>query len=293
MRPPPIRNDRAAGSAYTGTLSKGTIMIRVGIGGWTYEPWRGIFYPPGLPAKRELEHASRHLTSIEINGTFYRSQGPKSFAKWREETPENFVFAVKGHRAVVNKKVLAEAGEAVEWFFKSGLTELGEKLGPVLWQFAPFKKFDAEDLGAFLALLPEEADGLKLRHAVEVRNKSFVVPEFTALAAKHNVAIVYADSDDHPAIADPTADFVYARLQRSGEDEATGYSAAALDAWAERARTWAAGGVPNDLPKVAEAPAPHGKQSAKAARPVYLFFISGAKERNPAAAEALIERLKG
>jgi uncharacterized protein YecE (DUF72 family) len=261
-------------------------MIRVGIGGWTYEPWRGVFYPPGLPASRELEHASGRLTSIEINGTFYRSQGPKSFAKWREETPENFVFSVKGHRAVVNKKVLAEAGEAVEWFFKSGITELGPKLGPILWQLAPFKKFDADDLGGFLALLPQEVGGLRIRHAVEVRSKSFLVADFVHLARQHNVAIVYADSDDYPAIADVTADFVYARLQRSGEDEATGYSAADLDAWAERARAWAAGGVPDDLPRVGEGAA------KKAKREVYLFFISGAKERNPAAAEALIERLK-
>ena len=263
--------------------------VRVGIGGWTYEPWRGTFYPAGLPAKRELEHASRHLTAIEINGTFYRSQGPKSFAKWREETPENFVFTVKGHRAVVNKKVLAEAGEAVEWFFKSGVTELGSKLGPVLWQLAPFKKFDAADIGAFLALLPKEVDGVPIRHALEVRSKSFLVPEFVDLAAKHNVAIVYADSDDYPPIADSTADFVYARLQRSGADEATGYSATDLDQWAKRARTWSAGGVPEDLPRVIDAPA---KKGTKAARPVYVFFISGAKERNPAAAEALIEWLK-
>ena len=262
--------------------------VRVGIGGWTYEPWRGVFYPPGLPAKRELEHASRHVTAIEINGTFYRSQGPKSFAKWREETPDDFVFSVKGHRAVVNAKKLGEAGGAVEWFFKSGVTELGPKLGPVLWQLAPFKKFDAEDLGAFLALLPREVEGVPIHHALEVRHTSFLVPEFIALAAKHSVAIVYADSDDHPAIADPTAGFVYARLQRSGADEATGYSPADLDQWAKRARVWAAGGVPEDLPRVSEA---RTAKAAKAARPVYLFFISGAKERNPAAAQALIARL--
>jgi uncharacterized protein YecE (DUF72 family) len=264
--------------------------IRVGIGGWTYEPWRGLFYPPGLPAKKELEYASGRLTAIEINGTFYRSQGPKSFAKWRDETPENFVFSVKGHRAVVNSKKLADTGEAVAWFFKSGLSELGQKLGPVLWQFAPFKKFDAEDLGAFLALLPRELDGLPVKHALEVRSKSFLVPEFVDLSAKHNVAIVYADSDDYPPIADSTADFVYARLQRSIADETTGYSAADLDQWTKRARLWAAGGVPDDLPKVVETP--KGKKAKAAERPVYVFFISGAKERNPAAAEAMIEKLK-
>lgn len=260
--------------------------VRVGVGGWTYEPWRNNFYPPGLPAKRELEHASRHLTAIEINGTFYRSQGPKSFAKWREETPDNFVFTVKGHRAVVNAKKLSEAGGAVEWFFKSGIAELGPKLGPVLWQLAPFKKFDADDLGGFLALLPREVEGVPVRHALEVRSKSFVVPEFPALAQRHNVAIVYADSDEHPAIADVTSDFVYARLQRSNADEETGYSAADLDAWAGRAKVWAAGGAPEDLPRIGEG-APK-----KTKRDVFLFFISGAKERNPAAAQALIERLK-
>ena len=260
--------------------------IRVGIGGWTYEPWRGRFYPEGLPAKRELEYASQHLTSIEINGTFYRSQGPKSFAKWRDETPEDFIFTVKGHRAVVNAKVLAEAGGAVEWFFKSGITELGPKLGPILWQFAPFKKFNPDDLGAFLALLPREVDGVSIRHVIEVRHESFVVPEFVALARKNNVAIVYADSDEHPAIADVTSDFIYARLQRSSADEATGYSAADLDLWTKRAKAWASGEAPGDLTYVGD-----GK-AKKAKRDVFLFFISGAKETNPAAAQALIERLK-
>ena len=221
--------------------------IRVGVGGWTYAPWRGLFYPEKLPAKRELEHASRRLTSIEINGTFYRSQGPKSFAKWRDETPEDFVFAVKGHRAVVNSKKLADAGDAVAWFFNSGISELGDKLGPVLWQLAPFKKFDAGDIGAFLALLPKELGGRALRHAIEVRSKSFLVPEFVELAAKHGVAIVYADSDTHPAIADVTADFVYLRLQRSQADVETGYTEKALDEWAARAKIWASGGVPDDL----------------------------------------------
>jgi len=260
--------------------------VRVGIGGWTYEPWRGSFYPEGLPAKRELEHASRHLTAIEINGTFYRSQGPKSFAKWREETPDDFVFTVKGHRAVVNAKKLGEAGEAVEWFFRSGVTELGDKLGPVLWQLAPFKKFDDEDLGAFLTLLPREVAGLPIRHAIEVRNTSFVVPEFVDLARKNDVAIVYADSDEHPAIADVTAGFVYARLQRSSSEEENGYTAADLDKWGERAKLWAAGGAPGDLTYV-DAP-----KTRKTKRDVFIFFISGAKERNPAAAQALIERLK-
>jgi uncharacterized protein YecE (DUF72 family) len=265
--------------------------VRVGIGGWTFEPWRGTFYPPDLPKARELEHAARRLTAIEINGTFYRAQGPKSFAKWRDETPEDFVFAVKGHRAVVNKKALAEAGETLDWFFTTGIAELGPKLGPVLWQLAPFKKFDAEDFGAFLALLPKEVEGLSIRHAIEVRHRSFSDARFVALARTHNVAIVYADSDDYPAIADDTADFVYARLMRSSEAEPAGYPAAALAEWAERARVWATGGIPADLPRVEEGGAAKKKKAGGKARPVYLFFIAGAKVRNPAAAEALIARL--
>lgn len=260
-------------------------MIRVGIGGWTYEPWRGTFYPAGLKHADELGYAASKLTAIEINGTFYRTQSAASFAKWRDETPEGFVFSVKGHRAVVNKKVLGEAGEAIEWFLGSGVTELGDKLGPLLWQFAPFKKFDADDFGAFLNLLPEKAGGLPLRHVVEVRHASFLVPEFVALIAKHNVAVVYADSDDYPAIADVTADFVYARLQRSREAEPAGYPATELDAWAARAKTWAAGGVVDDLPRYGSGKVPKKK------RDVFAFMIAGDKVRAPAAAQALIERL--
>ncbi len=260
-------------------------MIRVGIGGWTFEPWRGTFYPQGLKHADELRYAAERLTAIEINGTFYRTQSAASFAKWRDETPEGFVFAVKGHRAVVNRRVLGEAGEALAWFLKSGVTELGPKLGPLLWQFAPVKKFDPDDFGAFLALLPKAADGLKLRHVVEVRSQNFLVPEFVALARKHNVAIAYAHSDDYPAIADVTADFVYARLQKSGEQIATGYSEGDLDAWAKRAKSWAAGGEVDDLSRFGAKPA------AKKKRDVFVFMIAGAKVRNPAVAQALIKRL--
>ena len=260
-------------------------MIRVGIGGWTYAPWRGTFYPQGLKHADELGYAASKLTSIEINGTFYRTQSAASFAKWRDETPENFVFAVKGHRAVVNKKVLAEAGDALDWFLKSGITALGDKLGPLLWQFAPYKKFDADDFGAFLALLPREADGLTLRHVVEVRSETFLVPEFVALARKHNVAVVYAHSDDYPAIADVTADFVYARLQKSQEAIATGYAESDLDAWARRAKLWASGGEADDLPRFGAKPA------AKKKRDVFVYMIAGDKVRAPAAAQALIARL--
>ena len=260
-------------------------MIRVGIGGWTFEPWRGTFYPQGLKHADELRYASSKLTSIEINGTFYSTQSPASFAKWRDATPDGFVFAVKGHRLVTNRKVLAEAGESLQRFLKSGVTELGDKLGPLLWQFAPFKKFDPDDFGAFLALLPETAGGLKLRHVVEVRSPTFLVPEFVALVRKHNIAVVYADSDDYPAIADVTADFTYARLQRSDEKHATGYPAKDLDAWAARARTWAAGGEPDDLPRFGET------RPKKAKRDAFVYMIAGDKVRAPAAAMALIERL--
>jgi uncharacterized protein YecE (DUF72 family) len=262
-------------------------MIRVGIGGWTYEAWRGTFYPADLKQADELKYASRHLTTIEINGTFYRTQSAASFRKWRDETPDDFVFAVKGHRNVVNSKKLAEAGEGIDWFFKSGVLELGDKLGPVLWQFAPFKRFNAEDFAAFLKLLPPKLGGRSLQHAIEVRHDSFRVPEFVSLLREHNVAVVYGDSDEHPAIADLTSDFVYARLQRTQEDIDTGYAAADLDGWAARARLWEAGGAPDDLPQVDKAPAP------KTPRPVFLYMISGAKVRAPAAAMALIERVKG
>jgi len=271
-------------------------LVRVGVGGWTYEPWRGTFYPDGLPAKRELEHASRRLTAIEVNGTFYRTQSAASFAKWRDETPDDFIFTLKGHRAAVNKAKLAEAGETVAWFVSSGIAELGPKLGPILWQLAPFKRFDPDEIGAFFALLPGEVDGVPLKHAIEVRHRSFCDPAFVALARQAGVTIVYADSEEHPAIADDTADFVYARLMRTVEAEPAGYPAADLDKWAGRACIWAAGDVPADLPKVAENAAGEGRATtAKAGatpRPVYVFFISGAKVRAPAAAEALIARLR-
>ena len=259
--------------------------IYAGIGGWTFAPWRGTFYPKGLPHARELEHASRQVSAIEINGTFYRTQTPASFRKWAEETPENFLFAVKGHRFVTNRKVLAEAGPSVETFLGSGLTELGPKLGPINWQLAGTKKFDPDDIEAFLKLLPPEKDGVRLRHALEVRHESFVDPAFVELARQYGVAIVLADSDDYPCIADPTADFVYARLQRCRESEATGYSGAELDTWAERAKSWAEGGAPAEPAPVA------GKPKAGKARDVFMFFIAGEKVRAPAAAQALIERI--
>ena len=263
-------------------------MIRVGIGGWTYPDWRNNFYPPGLPHARELEFASRHVTSIEINGTFYRTQTPESFRRWAADTPDDFVFTVKAPGAVVNRRVLAETGPAIARFVESGIAELGKKLGPILWQFAPTRHFDAADISAFFEMLPREADGQKLRHAVELRHASFADPAFLDLARQAGAAIVYGDAEKYPAIADLTGDFVYARPQRAEAAEPAGYPAAALDLWAARARAWAAGGDPEDLPHVgSDRAAPAAAQT----RPVFLFFISGAKERNPAGAAALIARL--
>ena len=262
-------------------------MIRVGIGGWTFEPWRNNFYPAGLPQKRELEYASSKLTSIEINGTYYGSQKPESFRKWAEETPEDFVFALKGPRFATNRRVLAEAGESVSRFFASGVTELGRKLGPINWQFMATKKFDADDFAGFLELLPRTVDGVSIRHAVEVRHESFQTPEFIALARKHHVAVVVADSDTHPQIADPTADFVYARLQNASEAEKIGYPESELSQWRQRAESWAKGDRPGDLPLIAEAPAKAGE------RDVFIYMINGFKPKAPFAAMALIEKLDG
>jgi uncharacterized protein YecE (DUF72 family) len=263
-----------------------TSAIRVGVGGWTYEPWRNNFYPEGWTQSRELEYASRQLTAIEINGTYYSTQKPASFAKWRDETPEDFVFSMKASRYSTNRKLLAEAGDSITRFVDSGISELGAKLGPIVWQFMPTKRFEPEDFEAFLDLLPAEVDGLALRHVMDVRHASFKTPEYLKLARKHRVATVLTDSDDYPSFADITADFVYARLMRSEAQLKTGYGPKALDQWAETARSWAAGGDPAELPHVEDKPA------AKKARHVFIFFISGAKERNPSAAMALIQRLK-
>jgi uncharacterized protein YecE (DUF72 family) len=259
--------------------------ILVGIGGWTFEPWRGLFYPEGLTQKRELEYASRKLTSIEINGTFYGSQKPATFAKWHDETPDDFVFSLKAPRFATNRRVLAEAGESIERFMASGVLELKDKLGPINWQFAPTKQFDAEDFGAFLALLPKRVEGRAIRHAVEVRHESFRDEAFVALARKHEVAIVMAGDSKYPQIADVTAPFVYARIMGTVEAQPQGYADDALDAWTERARAWASGGAPKGLDTF-------GKQAAKETpRDVYLYVISGFKAHNPAASIAMIERL--
>ena len=260
--------------------------IRVGIGGWTFEPWRGLFYPKGLPHAQELAYASSHLTSIEINGTFYRTQTPATFRKWASEVPAGFVFAVKGPRYAVNRRVLAEAGDSIKRFLDSGLTELGDHLGPVLWQFAPTKKFDEADFGGFLQQLPKQFDGRSLRHVVEVRHNSFKTPEFLALLRRFSVPVVFAEHDRYPEIADITGDFLYARLQKGKETIKTGYPPKAIDAWAERVREWAKGGEPQDLPRVD----PKHKPSTSP-RDVFAYFIHEGKVNAPAAAMALIERL--
>lgn len=262
--------------------------IRIGIGGWTFAPWRGTFYPEGLVQAKELHFASRQLTSIEINGTFYGSQKPESFRRWAADTPDGFVFSLKGPRFATNRRVLAEAGPSIERFLASGLGELGDKLGPILWQLAGTKQFDEADIAAFLALLPRELDGRPLRHVLEARHESFRNPAFLALLRRFGVAVAFADAEKYPAFADVSADFVYARLQRGVESEPTGYPPAALDRWAQRIRTWAGGGTPDDLPRIdPAAPAPEARP-----RDCFIYIISGGKVRAPAAATALIERLR-
>jgi uncharacterized protein YecE (DUF72 family) len=243
--------------------------IRIGIGGWTYPPWRGVFYPDKLPQKQELEYASRQLGVIEINATFYGRQSPKSWAAWEKVVPENFQFAVKGSRYCVMKPKLAEAGEGLAGFLAQGFAVLGPKLGPLLWQFASRRKFDRDDIAGFIDLLPQELEGIKLRHAIEPRHESFRDEKFFDLCRVRNIAVVLEDSDEYPAIEADTADFAYARYQRMSEEIATGYEDKALDSFAAKARAW-----------------------QKDDRDAYIFMINGAKVRAPAAALALQERLR-
>jgi uncharacterized protein YecE (DUF72 family) len=259
--------------------------IRIGVGGWTYGPWRGTFYPDGLVQKRELAFASGKLTSIEINGTYYGSQKPESFAKWHDETPDDFVFALKAPRFATNRRILADGEQSIERFFVSGVMELRAKLGPINWQFMPTKTFDPDDFGRFLKLLPKSVDGQTIRHAVEVRHDSFRTPDFIALARDHGVAIVLAGDSAYPRIDDLTAPFVYARIMGTSEAEPIGYSNDALDAWTNRARQWASGQSPYESEAVAATP------GSNSSRDVFLYVISGFKVRNPAAAMAMIERL--
>jgi uncharacterized protein YecE (DUF72 family) len=221
--------------------------IRIGVGGWTYEPWRGSFYPENLPQKRELEYASRHLTSIEINGTFYGAQKPETFIKWHDETPDDFVFSLKAPRFATNRKVLAEAGSTIKRFLAGGVMKLKDKLGAINWQLLPAHKLDLADLEAFLKLLPKDMEGHALRHVVEVRHESFRHPDFVALMREHGVAVSIAGDSHYPQIADTTAPFVYARIMGTQEGAEAGYSDTALDLWAARARAWASGAVADGL----------------------------------------------
>ena len=264
-----------------------TAHIYVGIGGWNYEPWRGVFYPEGLAQAKELSYAARRLTSIEINSTFYGSQKPESFRKWASAVPDGFKFSVKGPRFATNRSVLAEAGDSIKRFVNSGVLELRDRLGPLFWQFAPTKKFDAVDFGKFLELLPTKADGASLRHVVEVRHPSFRTPEFIALLRQFGIPVVFTDHATYPSLADVTGDFVYARLQQGQDAIPTAYPAKELDAWARRLQTWAQGEEPGDLPRVAPAQAP----KKPAPRDVFAYVIHEGKIRAPAAAMALIERL--
>ena len=268
-------------SAATNTVPR----IRVGVGGWTFEPWRNNFYPKNWPQMRELEYASRQLTAIEINGTYYSSQKPATFAKWRDETPDDFMFSLKASRFATNRRVLAEAGESITRFVNSGIAELAHKLGPIVWQFAPTKRFDPVDFEAFLTLLPSTVAGLALRHVVDVRHASFMTPEYLALARRHRVATVFTDSDDYPSFADLTGDFVYARLMRTDSSQPEGCAPEVFAPLAACARCWRDGAEPSGLPRVEPAPVD------AAPRDVFLYFISGAKEKAPAAAMTLLRQL--
>src|SRR6202167_2170235 len=264
-------------------------QIYAGVGGWNFAPWRGVFYPKGLPQAQELAYAGSRLTSIEINSTFYGSQKPESFRKWASAVPNGFIFSVKGPRFATNRRVLAEASDSIKRFLNSGVLELGDRLGPLLWQFAPTKKFDAADFGKFLELLPAEGDGRRLRHVVEVRHASFATTDFIALLREFGVAVVFTDHKTYPSLTDLPGDFAYARLQKGQDTIPTAYPGKELDAWAHRLRVWAAGEMPEDLPRAD--PAHRAKKIVP--RDVFAYVIHEGKIRAPAAAMALIERLKG
>ncbi len=259
--------------------------IRVGIGGWTYAPWRDNFYPKGWVQRRELEYASRHVSAIEVNGTWYGAQKPSTYAKWRDETPDGFVFSAKAPQRITMSRTLANTGAQVDAFL-GDIATLGEKLGPIVWQFERGRRLEREDFAAFLALLPGEVEGCKLRHVLDVRDPAFVDADFLELARAHGIATVFTDSAEHPSFADITADFVYARLMRTQSTVPTGYHNNDLQHWAECARRWARGDDPPGLPHLI-APLPPGQKPRK----VFVYFISSAKERNPAAAMALLRKL--
>lgn len=255
--------------------------IRTGIGGWTFAPWRDNFYPRGLVQRRELEYASRRLSAIEINGTWYGAQKPATYAKWRDDTPPGFMFSAKAPMRITQSRALAKTGTQVEDFV-GGIAELGDRLGPLVWQFDRGTRPDRAEFAAFLDLLPREAGGRPLRHVLDVRDPDFVDAGYIALARSQGMATVFTDSPEHPSFADVTAGFVYARLMRARAGVATGYPRDELEQWAGRVRTWAAGGEPDDLPRIDPQQVP-----SPVARDVFVFFIAAAKERNPAAAMAL------
>lgn len=243
--------------------------IRIGIGGWDYAPWRGLFYPEGLRKKDELGYASTHLTSIEINGTFYRTQTPATFRAWHDATPDGFVFSVKAARAAAIRKDAAEAKPAIAHFLDSGLVELGDKLGVILWQLPGGRRFDPDGFARFLDLLPPSHQGVRLRHAVEAEHESFNDGAAGRLLGERGIARVILEKEGVAAQAEITADHVYLRLQGTVDEEEAGYPATALDEWAARLKAFAK---------------PRG-------RDVFCYVISGAKHRAPAAAMALIDRV--
>jgi uncharacterized protein YecE (DUF72 family) len=267
------------------TLPRAVDGIRVGIGGWTFAPWRDNFYPKGLVQRRELEYASRHVSAIEINGTYYGAQKPATYAKWRDEAAEGFVFSAKAPMRIMQSRQLAKTGPQVEDFV-GGIAELGAKLGPLVWQFDRGQRIERGTFEEFVALLPCQINGRALRHVLDVRDPAFVDAAYLTLARRHGMATVFTDSEEHPSFADLTADFVYARLMRSHTEIATGYAESDLHAWAGRARQWAAGEAPAGLPYIDAASTTSVPQ-----RDVFIYFISAAKERNPAAAMALLRQL--
>jgi uncharacterized protein YecE (DUF72 family) len=277
---------RETGAAQREGAATSGAGIRVGIGGWRYDPWRATFYPPDVAQKDELRYASRRVTAIEIDSTYYRLQKPGSFAKWRDETPDDFMFSLKATMFTTNRKVLAEGAGSIEWFMRSGFTELRHKLGPIVWQFATTKPFQAAEFEDWLKLLPPERDGVPLRHVLDVRHPSFRCREYVALARRYGMATVYTDSDDYPLIPDVTGPFVYLRLMRMNAALEHGFAPEVFDQLAACARWWRDGNEPANLPRLESAPPPAPP------RDVFVYFINGAKERAPAAAMALLERLR-
>jgi uncharacterized protein YecE (DUF72 family) len=254
-------------------MGKGTGMnerIHVGVGGWTFEPWRNNFYPAGLAHAKELQFASRQLTAVEVNGTFYSTFKPATFAKWRDETPEGFVFALKAHRFTTHRRELGGAAEGIARFVDSGIAELRDKLGPILWQLMPSTVFDSDNLESFLRLLPREVQGRPLRHVLDVRHASFATEAYLDLLARHGCTTVYTDSEKFPSIPHARSELAYLRLMRSEAGCATGYPPDALTRWVRGAREWAGMSPRHEA---------------------FVFFINGAKERAPHAAVEFLRQL--